>query len=128
MPHVAYVDGQYVPHRSGSGTYRGSWIQFADGVYECWQWSAGILSHLVRLARSRSELRIGPPMSDAALKIVMREVIRRNGVRNGIVYLQITRGIGPRDHAFPILVNPVLVVTSRWKNASIPGLPMTASR
>ncbi|HKS89165.1 MAG TPA: D-amino acid aminotransferase, partial [Stellaceae bacterium] len=57
--------------------------------------------HLARLHRSLGELRIAPPLGDAALKIVMREVIRRNGVATGIVYLQATRGAAPRDHAFP---------------------------
>ncbi len=52
----------------------------------------------------------------------MREVIRRNGVRDGIVYLQITRGIAPRDHAFPRSVNPVVVVTSRWKRRVDPRI------
>ena len=61
-------------------------------------------------------------MSDAALKIVMYEVIRRNAVRDGIVYLQITRGIAPRDHAFPKSVNPVLVVTSRRKRRVDPRI------
>jgi len=59
-------------------------------------------------------------MSDAALRIVMREVIRRNGVRDGIVYLQITRGVAARDHAFPKAARPVLVATSRRKTPADP--------
>jgi D-alanine transaminase len=58
-------------------------------------------------------LRIVPPLGDAALRVVMREVIRRNRVETGIVYLQVTRGAAPREHAFPKAAKPVLVVTSR---------------
>lgn len=69
----------------------------------------------MRLERSLAELQIPAPMSNAALRVVMREVIRRNGVRDGIVYVQITRGVAARDHAFPKAARPVLVVTSRRK-------------
>jgi D-alanine transaminase len=78
--------------------------------------------HLVRLARALSELRIAPPTSDAALKIVMRDVIRRNDLRDGIVYLQIARGIAPHDDAFPKSVNPVLVVVSPSKKRVDPRI------
>jgi D-alanine transaminase len=59
-------------------------------------------------------------MSQAALRTVMREVVRRNGVRDGIVYLQVTRGVAPREHAFPKGARPVLVVTSRRKRPADP--------
>src|SRR5713101_2728806 len=126
MSRVAYVDGRYVPHRSAAVHIEDRGYQFADSVYEVVAVVGGHLvdeaPHLVRLARSLSELRIAPPMSDAALKIVMYEVIRRNAVRDGIIYLQITRGIAPRDHAFPKSVNPVLVVTSRRKRRVDPRI------
>ena len=76
--------------------------------------------HLARLARSMAELRIAPPMSNPALRIVMREVIRRNGVRDGIVYVQVTRGVAARDQAFPVTARPVLVVTARCKRRGDP--------
>jgi D-alanine transaminase len=78
--------------------------------------------HLTRLARSLGELRIAAPMSEASLKIVMREVVRRNGVRDGALYLQVTRGAAPRDHAFPQTAKPVLVVTARRKKLVDPSL------
>jgi D-alanine transaminase len=119
MSRVAYVDGQYLPHRSAAVHIEDRGYQFADGVYEVIGVLGGHLvdvePHLVRLARSLSELRIAAPMSQAALKIVMRAVVRRNGVRDGIVYLQITRGVARRDHAFPRSAQPVLVVTARRK-------------
>jgi D-alanine transaminase len=126
MSRVAYVDGRYVPHRFAAVHIEDRGYQFADGVYEV---LAVINSHIVdeephlaRLARSLSELRIAPPISDAALRIVMRETIRRNGVRNGTVYLQITRGVAPRDHAFPRSARPVLVVTSRRRRPIDPRI------
>src|SRR5438105_7669245 len=105
MSRVAYVSGQYLPHRQAAVHIEDRGYQFADGVYEV---IAVIGSHLVdeaphlaRLHRSLSELRIAPPMEDAALQLVLREVLRRNGVETGIVYIQVTRGTAPRDHAFP---------------------------
>jgi D-alanine transaminase len=70
--------------------------------------------HMTRLQRSLSELRIAMPMPLSSLQVVQHEVVRRNRVRNGIVYLQVTRGVARRDHAFPLQpVQPSLVVTAR---------------
>jgi len=69
--------------------------------------------HLDRLERSLGELRMAPPVSRRALKQVLRETVRRNRVRDGIVYLQISRGVARRDHAFPVLAESALVVTAR---------------
>lgn len=119
MSRAAYVDGQYLPHRSAAVHIEDRGYQFADGVYEVIAVVGGSLldegPHLMRLERSLAELQIPAPMSNAALRVVMREVIRRNGVRDGIVYVQITRGVAARDHAFPKAARPVLVVTSRRK-------------
>ena len=124
MSRVAYVNGQYLPHCSGAVHIEDRGYQFADGVYEVMAVVGGVLldegPHLMRLARSLAERQISAPMSNAALRIVMREVIRRNGVHNGIVYVQITRGVAARDHAFPKAAGPVLVVTSRWKRPADP--------
>jgi D-alanine transaminase len=124
MSRIAYVDGQYVPHRSAAVHIEDRGYQFADGVYEVMAVVGGHLvdrePHLARLARSLSELQMAPPLSDTALKIVIREVVRRNRVRHGIVYLQITRGVAPRDHAFPKAARPVLVVTSQPRRAADP--------
>jgi len=119
MSRVAYVDGQYLPHCSAAVHIEDRGYQFADGVYEVIAVVGGCPldeePHLARLARSLVELRITAPMSNAALRVVIREVVRRNGVRDGIVYVQITRGVAARDHAFPATARPVLVVTSRRK-------------
>ena len=126
MSRIAYVAGQYLPHRQAAVHVEDRGYQFADGVYEVIAVTGGRLideaPHLARLHRSLSELRIPLPMPDAALRLVLREVIRRNGVDNGIVYLQITRGAAPRDHAFPKAVKPVLVVTARRSRPPNPRL------
>ena len=117
MSRIAYVSGAYVPHRQAAVHIEDRGYQFADGVYEVIAVRGGKLideePHLRRLHRSLGELRIPMPIGDAALRVVLREVVRRNGVGTGNVYLQVTRGVAPRDHAFPKSAKPSLVVTSR---------------
>jgi len=124
MSRVAYVTGHYVPHREAAVHIEDRGFQFADGVYEVIAVKGGHLidaeRHLARLHRSLGELRLTSPMADAALRVVLGEVIRRNAVDTGIVYLQITRGTAPRDHAFPKAATPTLVVTSRRARPSDP--------
>ncbi|MGC2413392.1 MAG: D-amino-acid transaminase [Stellaceae bacterium] len=126
MSRIAYVAGQYVMHRQAAVHIEDRGFQFADGVYEVIAVRGGGLvdaeRHLYRLKRSLGELRIPAPLGDAAINIVLREVIRRNGVDTGIVYLQITRGGAPRDHAFPKAVKPTLVVTARRSRLPDPRL------
>jgi D-alanine transaminase len=126
MSRIAYVAGQYLPHRQAAVHIEDRGYQFGDGVYEVIAVTGGRLvdeeRHLGRLHRSLTELRINPPMNDSALKIVIREVVRRNGVDTGIVYLQVTRGVAPREHAFPKAAKPVLVVTSRRSRPPDPRL------
>jgi D-alanine transaminase len=123
---IAYVAGQYLPHRQAAVHIEDRGYQFGDGVYEVIAVMDGRLvdeeRHLRRLNRSLTELRINPPMCNAALKIVMREVVRRNGVESGIVYLQVTRGVATREHAFPKSAKPVLVITSRRARPPDPRL------
>jgi D-alanine transaminase len=115
---IAYVNGRYLPLHAASINVEDRGYQFSDGVYEVCEVRAGRVidarRHLARLRRSLAELRIAMPMSEAALTIVFRECIRRNRVDNGIVYLQITRGVARRDHAFPPPdTRPSVVVTAR---------------
>ena len=126
MSRIAYVEGRYLPHRAAGVHIEDRGYQFADGVYEVLAVAGGRLideaAHLARLRRSLGELQISPPMSDVALKIVLREVVRRNRVDDGIVYLQVTRGVAPREHAFPKAAKPALVVTSRRRRPADPRL------
>jgi D-alanine transaminase len=114
----AYVNGRYLPGARATVHIEDRGYQFSDGVHEvCEVRDSHIIDgqrHMARLRRSLAELRIPMPMSDRALGIVMRECLLRNRVRDGIIYLQITRGVARRDHAFPAPdTKPSLVVTAR---------------
>ncbi len=117
MSRIAYVNGRYVPHKDASVHIEDRGYQFADGVYEVFTRHRGRLvgerGHMDRLAHSLGELRIDWPMSKRALGVIINEVARRNRVRDGLVYLQITRGVARRDHPFPENTESALVVTAR---------------
>jgi len=118
MSRIAYVNGRYRPHRDASVHVEDRGYQFADGVYEVCEVRDGTIvderRHMGRLQRSLGELQIRLPMPLTALSVVMHETVRRNRVRNGIIYLQITRGVARRDHAFPPpQTPPSVVVTAR---------------
>jgi D-alanine transaminase len=123
MSRIAYVNGRYLPFRDAKVHVEDRGYQFGDGVYEVCEVRGGKLidqrRHLARLVRSLDELRIRMPMPLAALNIVMREVVARNRIGYGVVYVQVTRGVARRDHAFPAAeVPPSLVVTARSLNQS----------
>lgn len=128
MSRIAYVNGLYLPHREASVHIDDRGYQFADGVYEVIAIDRNRLVdeglHLKRLERSLDELGIAAPMPAAALKAVMREVIRRNRVHDGIIYIQMTRGVAPRDHAFPRDAETQVVMTARRAK---PANPKTAA-
>ncbi|MGA8989953.1 MAG: D-amino-acid transaminase [Rhodoplanes sp.] len=118
MPRVAYVNGRYRPHRDALVHVEDRGYQFGDGVYEVCEVFGGRLvderRHMRRLLRSLSELHIRLPMPLSALSVVLHEVVRRNKVNDGIVYLQITRGVAKREHAFPSPETaPSIVVSAR---------------
>lgn len=134
MSRVAYVNGLYRPHGQAVVHVEDRGFQFADGVYEVWAVFDGRLAdydgHMTRLYRSLDELRISHPMGRVALGRVLRETARRNRVRDGIVYLQVTRGTARRDHPFPgEEVAPSVVVTARGLNmAAMAAMEATARR
>lgn len=123
MPRIAYVNGAYVRHFEAAVHVEDRGYQFADGVYEVCEVRHGYIvdlgRHLDRLDRSLRELRIGWPMSRAAMMQVIREVLRRNRVKNGLFYLQVTRGVARRDHVFPAGdTPPSIVVTAKRTDAT----------
>jgi D-alanine transaminase len=123
MSRIAYVNGRYLPRHAAMVHIEDRGYQFSDGVYEVCEVRSGHMvderRHLARLQRSLDGLRMPMPMTPAALGLVMRETIRRNRVRDGIVYLQITRGVARRDHAFPPAgTAPAVVVTARNLNTA----------
>jgi D-alanine transaminase len=118
MLRIAYVNGRYRPYRDAVISIEDRGYQFADGVYEVCEVRDGRLvderRHMARLERSLLELSIDPPMTPRALSIVLHETLRRNRINDGIVYVQVTRGVARRDHAFPPAgTRPSLVVTAR---------------
>lgn len=118
MSRVAYVNGRYVPFAEACVHIEDRGYQLGDGVYEVCEIRGGAFvderRHLERLERSLAALRIAMPMPLASLRYVLREIARRNRVTDGLLYLQITRGVARRDHGFPERpVKPALVVTVR---------------
>ena len=118
MSRIAYVNGSYVLHRDAMVHIEDRGYQFADGVYEVCEVFRGALidekRHFERLAYSLAELQIEMPLRAGAFAVVVREVMTRNRIENGYIYVQVTRGVAPRDHVFPPKsVRPSLVVTAR---------------
>jgi D-alanine transaminase len=122
----AYVNGRFVRHADASVHIEDRGFQFADGVYEVVTILGSAFvdeaGHLARLKRSLGELRIAMPFAENVLKLVMRELIRRNGVRDGYLYLQITRGVAPRDFKFPKQAKSAVVMTTR-RQKFLPSMP-----
>ena len=114
MSRIAYVNGRFVAKTDAVVHIEDRGYQFADAVYEVWALFGGKLSdpegHFARLERSLGELRIPMPMSRKALTVVLKETVRRNRVSEGLVYLQVSRGVAPRDHAFPAADTPPAIV------------------
>ncbi len=125
MSRFAYVNGRYVRHADAAVHVEDRGYQFADGVYEVCEVRGGRLIderlHMDRLERSLSELRIAMPMHRAALGAVLRETVRRNLVRDGMVYLQVSRGVAPRNHLFPAADTPASIVVTAKSVARAAG-------
>lgn len=118
MSRIAYVNGRYLPFHTACVHVEDRGYQFADGVYEVIAIHGGRLvdaePHLDRLDYSLSEMRMSWPMERGALRVVMAEMLRRNRIAGrGCLYIQATRGVAPRNHAFPAGTRPSLVMTAR---------------
>jgi len=118
MSRIAYIDGQYRRLHEPSVFIEDRAYQFSDGIYEVCLVVGGVYcdeeGHLARMRRSLKELGIAFTMSDNSLKFIMGEVLRRNRLRDALVYIQISRGVAPRNHAFPVrTTSPVLVMTAK---------------
>lgn len=124
MSRYAYVDGRFVPHNTAAIHIEDRSVQFADAVYEVWGVKDGALldseGHFTRLERSLGELRIAMPLGRAALTEALFEMIRRNRLKDGLVYLQVSRGRARRDHAFPGPdVTPCVIATAKRVDLSV---------
>ena len=113
---IAYVNGRYLRHGEAGVHIEDRGLQLGDSVYEVCRLADGCLfdveEHLDRLERSLGEIEMTMPMERKALKAVMAETVRRNGIRDGLLCLQVTRGALRRDHPIPrIAPKPTLILT-----------------
>ena len=117
MSRIAFVNGEYLPFEKSKVHIEDRGYQFADGVYEVFAVMNGMLAdyeaHLNRLIRSLSEINIKIPLSKRALFIHISNIIKQNYVSNGLVYLQITRGVASRDFKFPKNIKSSLVIIAK---------------
>lgn len=124
MSRISYVNGRYVAHAQAAVHIEDRGFQFADAVYEVLAVANARLCHLAqhldRLERSLGALAIASPVKRAVLPVILGEVVRRNRVAEGIVYLQISRGVARRNHLFPLDAIPTLVV-SAWSHRGVPA-------
>jgi D-alanine transaminase len=130
MSRIAYVNGRYVPQYLAMVNVEDRGYQFADGVYEVIGVAGGKLvdaeRHFDRLERSLAELRIPAPCRRGALSLIARQLLSRNSLKDGIVYLQVSRGEAPRSHAFPESTRPSLVMTAS-RTPPAPGAALLES-
>ncbi|QGM98658.1 D-amino-acid transaminase [Methylocystis parvus] len=120
MSDIAYVNGAYTPLEDAKISILDRGFLFADGVYEVAAVIDGRLvdnaAHLARLERSLKELRLECPASMQEIVEIEKTLVARNGIAEGMVYLQITRGAAERDFAFPKGVKPTLIAFTQEKN------------
>lgn len=123
MPRWTYVNGAYLRHADALVHVEDRGYQFADGVYEVIAVRNGYFvdyaGHIERLDRSLRELRMAWPVAPRALDLILRQVKERNRLRDGMVYLQISRGVAPRDFKFPKAGRRSLVVIARAKRPDV---------
>lgn len=119
---LVYVNGRYCPASKATVSFQDRGYQFADGIYEVIALYKGQYvdeqGHLDRLERSMELLHIDNPFSSrAGLKTIIDRVVRGNLVKDGLVYIQVTRGSAVRDHAFPKkAVKPSVVIVAKPMN------------
>ena len=120
MSRIVYVNGEFVPEEEAKVSVFDRGFMFADGVYEVSSVLRGKLidnnGHMVRLNRSLNELDMGHPCTDAEIESIQHELIKRNNLDEGLIYLQVTRGAADRDFAYPKDTQPTLVLFTQAKN------------
>ena len=122
MPRLAYVNHQYIPHNHASLSIDDRGTQFGDAVYEVISILNGktvdMQSHIARLHRSLGVLNIPMPMSDKALEIICAKLVKTNRLKNGLVYMQLSRGTMNRKHMYPtdVPLYPNVIITTHHMN------------
>ncbi len=117
MSRIAYVNGRYVPHKHAFVHIEDRGYQFGDGVYEVvLVLNKNLIDfegHFTRLKRSLTEISLDLPISEMVIKLIFNRLVKSNLITNGLIYLQVTRGVANRAHQFPSAVPPALVVTAK---------------
>jgi len=117
---IAHVNGRFVPLEEAQVSILDRGFLFADGVYEVTAVIDGRLidfePHAARLYRSLAAIGITPPVDEAGLRALHEEMVARNELAEGLVYLQITRGQAERDFAYPTDATPSLVMFTQVKS------------
>jgi D-alanine transaminase len=120
LDQIAYVNGSFVPLADAKVSVLDRGFLFADGIYEVSAVLDGRLvdneAHLARLQRSVGEIALPLPETLARIEEIQHELIARNNLVEGLVYIQVTRGAAPRDFVFPKGVKPTLVMFATVKN------------
>jgi D-alanine transaminase len=120
MSRIAYVNGEFVPLEKASVSILDRGFLFADGIYEVTAVIDGRMVdndlHLKRLARSVGEIDLVLPETPERIEGIQTELMRRNNLGEGVIYLQVTRGAADRDFAFPRAIKPTLVMFTQTKN------------
>lgn len=122
MGRIVYVNGAYVPEEAAKISVFDRGFLFADGIYEVTAVLDGRLvdfaGHLARLHRSLGALDMPAPVDDAELEAIHRALLVRNGLEQGLIYLQVTRGAADRDFAYPAVVTPSLVMFTQARDVA----------
>jgi D-alanine transaminase len=117
MPRVSFVNGRFVRHRQAGVHVEDRGYQFADAVYEVIAVAKGRMVdeglHLERLERSLREIRMEMPFTAGIFRLRVAELLRLNRIVNGSLYLQVSRGVSPRNHRIPPAIRPSVVMTIR---------------
>jgi D-alanine transaminase len=115
MPDIAFVNGAFLPLAEATVSVEDRGFQFGDGVYELLRVYGGVplhpLDHLARLERSARALGITLPFDTARWMSVISEAVRRSDYPEAKVYIQVTRGVAPRDHTYSATLMPTVVLT-----------------
>jgi len=120
MSRIVYVNGEYLPEADAQISVFDRGFLFADGIYEVTSVLNGQLidnqGHLTRLKRSMNELDIHAPASDDEIETIQKTLIEKNGLEQGLIYMQVTRGVADRSFFYPEHKDSSLVLFTQSLN------------
>ncbi len=123
MAESIWINGEIIPMSEARLGVEDRGFQFADGVYEVVRLYDGqpftLREHLERLHRSAGGIALAVPLTLQVLALEMKKLVAKSGVRDGMIYLQLTRGPAPRSHLFPTATKPTLLFYAR----PLPAVP-----